>query len=83
MAMLILGANQQDEMVRRSIGRRGSTGLKIIDAMPVAMAGWIMALNQTAVDLLTDVSGTPTASMQILYEVQEAAEYSLVAWDMK
>ncbi len=81
--MLILGANQQDEMVRRSIGRRGSTGLKIIDAMPVAMAGWIMALNQTAVDLLTDVSGTPTASMQILYEVQEAAEYSLVAWDMK
>lgn len=73
-AMLVLGAKQQEDMVRGA-----PVGFKVTDAMLVAMAGRVMALNQSAIGRLTEVVGSAAVAMPILHAVQEAAEDFIVA----
>jgi hypothetical protein len=73
-AMLIQGAKQQGDIVRAS-----AVGFKVTDAMLVAMAGRIMALNHSAIGRLAEVVGSTVVAMQILHAVQDVAEDSLVA----
>lgn len=72
--MLVQGAKQQGDMVKSV-----AVGFKVTDAMLIAMAGRIMALNQSAIGRLAEVVGSTTLAMPILHAVQEAAEDALVS----
>ncbi len=72
--MLIQGAKQQGDMVRGT-----PVDFKVTDALLVALAGRIMALNQSAIGRLAEVVGGPAQAMPILHALQEAAEDAIVA----
>ena len=72
-AMLVQGAKQQADMIRGT-----ALTFKVTDGMLVAMAGRIMALNQSAIGRLAEVVGSTALAMPILHRLQEAAEDALV-----